>query len=54
MVYLSHRQQDIYRALKEDVNPNVTPEWVVANYPSTDIQPRKKKKSSSKTKRKKR
>lgn len=52
MVYLSPRQQDIYKAIKEDVNPDITPEWVVKNYPSTEIQPRKKKKTSSKIKRK--
>lgn len=51
MVVLSRRQTDIFRAIKEDVNPSVTPEWVKANYPSTPEQPRKKKKSSPVSKR---
>jgi hypothetical protein len=52
MVYLSPRQQDIYKALREDVDPTITADRVKENYPSTSIQPRKKKSSKSKSKRK--
>jgi len=52
MVYLSPRQQDIYKALREDVDPTITPDRVRENYPSTIEQPRKKKKSSPVSKRK--
>lgn len=55
---LSPRQQDIYNEMMEEKisspdGQKVTPRWVKANYPSTPIQPRKSKKSSVKTKRKK-
>jgi hypothetical protein len=55
---LSPRQQDIYNQMQEenllmpDGNP-VTPQWVKINYPSTQVQPRCKKKTSPKTKRRK-
>lgn len=56
-VVLSPRQEDIYYAMIEDDiktpdGKKVTPEWILKNYPGTIEQPRKKKKSSSKTKRK--
>jgi hypothetical protein len=55
---LSPRQQDIYEQMREEGIPMpdgkiVTPQWVKNNYPSTPIQPRCKKKTSPKTKRKK-
>ncbi len=54
---LSPRQEDIYNEmLTENISTpegkKVTPQWVKTNYPSTPIQPRKSKKTSSKTKRK--
>ena len=56
---LSQRQQDIYNQMQEEnlTMPNgrpVTPQWIKEEYPSTFIQPRCKKKTSPKTKRKKR
>jgi len=54
---LTPRQQDIYTQMREeglsmpDGKP-VTPQWIQINYPSTFIQPRCKKKSTVKTKRK--
>jgi hypothetical protein len=55
---LTPRQQDIYNDMREeglsmpDGKP-VTPQWVKINYPSTQVQPRCKKRASPKTKRKK-
>lgn len=54
---LSPRQQDIYNEMIEEniSTPDggkVTPQWVQINYPGTQIQPRKSKKTLSKTKRK--
>lgn len=55
---LSPRQQDIYEEMIEENistpdREKVTPQWVKINYPSTQIQPRRSKKSSVKAKRKK-
>jgi len=55
---LSPRQQDIYNQMREEniLMPDgkpVTPQWIKINYPSTQVQPRCKKKISPKTKRKK-
>lgn len=55
---LSPRQQDIYEEMIEENistpdGKKVTPQWVKINYPSTQIQPRRSKKSSVKAKRKK-
>jgi hypothetical protein len=55
---LSPRQQDIYNQMQEEniLMPDgkpVTQQWVKINYPSTLVQPRYKKKTSPKTKRKK-
>jgi len=57
LIELSPRQQDIYNEMRENNIPTpdgkmVTPQWVKENLPSTPIQPRKKCKSASKTKRK--
>jgi hypothetical protein len=57
LLELSPRQQDIYNEMRENNIPTpdgkmVTPQWVKDNLPSTPMQPRKKRKSSSKTKRK--
>jgi hypothetical protein len=54
---LTPRQEDIYNSMVEenlmiDGKP-VTRKKIKENYPSTSIQPRKRKKSSSKIKRKK-
>jgi hypothetical protein len=55
---LTPRQQDIYNAMREEgiLTPDgkpITPQWIKISYPSTLIQPRRKKKTSSKIKRKK-
>jgi hypothetical protein len=54
---LSPRQEDIYKSiLEEDIlidGKPATRQKVKENYPSTAIQPRKKRKSISKSKRKK-
>jgi hypothetical protein len=54
---LTPRQQDIYSQMREENiqtpdGKSVTPQWVQENYPSTPIQPRCKKRSTIKTKRK--
>jgi hypothetical protein len=54
---LTPRQQDIYSQMREENilmpdGKSVTPQWVQENYPSTLIQPRCKKKSKIKIKRK--
>jgi hypothetical protein len=58
-VGLSPRQRDIFNQMHEENLPMpdgkpVTPQWIKINYPSTQVQPRCKKKASPKTKRKKR
>ena len=55
---LSQRQQDIYNQMREENLPMpdgkpVNPQWIKNNYPSTQVQPRHKKRPSPKTKRKK-
>ena len=55
---LTSRQQDIYNQMLEEnlstpEGKPITPQWIKNNYPSTQIQPRCKKKTSPKTKRKK-
>lgn len=55
---LTPRQQDIYSQMREENIPMpdgkpVTPQWIQENYPSTLVQPRHKKKTKSKIKRKK-
>lgn len=56
-IWLTPRQQDIYNQMREenlqmpDGKP-VTPQWIKINYPSTPVQPRYKKKTSPKIKRK--